>query len=50
MPKKSETETFFDGRTGRFSDKSARWLFEDGDYVRGLIEMVAGELAEFNRL
>ena len=47
MPEKSEIENFFDGRTGRFSDKSARWLFEDGDYVRGLIEMVAGELAEF---
>ena len=53
MPEKSEIEKFFDARTEHFSDKSARWLFEDPEYVRGLVGMVDSELVgliDFSRI
>ena len=46
MPEESEIRNFFDARIEQFSDRSARWLFQDRENVRGLIEIVAGELAE----
>ena len=36
-----------------FPDRSARWLFEDKEYVRDLVEILASELAaciDFSRL
>ena len=46
MPEESEIHNFFDARIEQFSDRSARWLFQDRENVRGLIEIVAGELVE----
>ena len=46
MPEESEIRNFFDARIEHFSDRSARWLFQDRENVRGLIEIVAGELVE----
>ena len=47
MPEKSEIESFLDGRIEHFPDKSARWLFEDKEFVRGLVEIIDDGLAEF---
>ena len=46
MPEESEIRNFFDARIEQFPDRSARWLFQDRENVRGLIEIVAGELVE----
>ena len=46
MSEDSEIRNIFDARIEHFPDKSARWLFEDRENVRGLIEIVAGELVE----
>ena len=49
----SEIIKFFDTPIGHFSDRSARWLFQNRAYVRGLFEIVAGHLApriDFNQL
>ncbi len=46
MSEESEIRDIFDVRIEHFSDRSARWLFEDRENVRGLIEIVAGELVE----
>ncbi|MDE0041471.1 MAG: Rpn family recombination-promoting nuclease/putative transposase [Candidatus Poribacteria bacterium] len=46
MPEESEIRNFFDARIEHFSDRSARWLFQDRENVRGLIEIVEGELAD----
>ena len=41
-----EILNFFDNRIEHFPDRSARWLFQDRENVRGLLEIVAGELLE----
>ena len=46
MAEESEIGNIFDARIEHFSDHSTRWLFEDWNNVRGLIEIVAGELVE----
>ena len=46
MPEESEIRNFLDARIEQFPDRSARWLFQDRENVRGLIEIVAGELVE----
>ncbi|MDE0299115.1 MAG: Rpn family recombination-promoting nuclease/putative transposase [Candidatus Poribacteria bacterium] len=46
MPEESEIRNFFDARIEQFSDRSARWLFQDRENVRGLIEIVEGELVD----
>ena len=53
MAEESEILNFFDIRIEHFPDRSARWLFQDKENVRGLVEIVAGELVElidFNQL
>ena len=47
MSEESEIRNLFDTQIEHFPDRSARWLFEDRENVRGLIEIVAGELVEF---
>lgn len=44
MPKETENLTFFDIPIQHFADRSARWLLEDAQNVRGLLEIVAEEL------
>ena len=46
MAEETETLNFFDIRIEHFPDRSARWLFQDKENVRGLVEIVAGELVE----
>ena len=46
MAGESEILNFFDIRIEHFPDRSARWLFQDKENVRGLVEIVAGELVE----
>ena len=46
MPEETEVLNFFDIRIEHFPDRSARWLFQDKENVRGLVEIVAGELVE----
>ena len=44
---------FLDIPIAHFHDRSTRWLFEDKDYVRDLVEILASELVEridFSRL
>ena len=41
-----ETLTFFDFPIEQFADRSTRWLLEDGENVRGLLEM-AQTMAEY---
>ncbi len=53
MTTHQEILSFFDIKIDHFSDKSARWLFQDKENVRGLIEILANELSEridFNQL
>ena len=53
MAEEPETLNFFDIRIEHFPDRSARWLFQDKENVRGLVEIVADELVElidFNQL
>ena len=50
---KTEALTFFDFPIEQFSDRSIRWLLEDKDNVRGLLEIVAEHLVsrlDFNQL
>ena len=46
MAEETEILNFFDIRIEHFPDRSARWLFQDKENVRGLLEIVAGELVE----
>jgi predicted transposase/invertase (TIGR01784 family) len=46
MAEETEILNFFDIRIEHFPDRSARWLFQDKENVRGLVEIVAGELVE----
>jgi predicted transposase/invertase (TIGR01784 family) len=46
MAEATEILNFFDIRVEHFPDRSARWLFQDKENVRGLLEIVAGELVE----
>ena len=41
-----ETLTFFDFPIEQFADRSTRWLLEDGENVRGLLEIVAENLVD----
>ena len=53
MTIETEIRNFFDIPIEHFPDRSARWLLQDRENVRGLIEIVASELAaliDFNRL
>ena len=53
MPKETETLTFFDFPIEQFPDRSTRWLLEDQENVRGLLEIVAEHLVvhlDFSRL
>ena len=44
MPKETETLTFFNFPIEQFADRSTRWLLEDKENVRGLLEIVAEHL------
>ena len=44
--KEIETLTFFDFPIEQFADRSTRWLLEDEENVRGLLEIVAEHLVE----
>ena len=46
MAEETEILSYFDIQIERFPDRSARWLLQDGENVRGLVELVASELAE----
>ena len=46
MEKETGIEKFFDAPIEHFPDRSARWLFEDVENVRGLIELFSGKLAD----
>ena len=43
--KKTEILTFFDFPIDQFLGQSTRWLLEDKENVRGLLETIAGDLA-----
>ncbi len=45
MNKETEILNFFNTQVEHFPDRSTRWLFQDKDYVRGLLEILASELA-----
>ena len=46
MAEETEILNFFDIQIEHFPDRSTRWLFQDKENVRGLVEIVAGELVE----
>ena len=46
MAKETEILNFFDIPVEHFPDRSARWLFQDKENIRGLLEIVANELVE----
>ncbi|MDE0301538.1 MAG: Rpn family recombination-promoting nuclease/putative transposase [Candidatus Poribacteria bacterium] len=46
MTESTEILNYFDIQIEQFPDRSARWLFEDKENVRGLLEIVATELVE----
>ena len=46
MAEEAEILNFFDIRIEHFPDRSVRWLFQDKENVRGLLEIVAAELVE----
>ncbi len=53
MQKETELLTFFDFPIEQFPDRSTRWLLEDKENVRGLLEIVAEHLVahlDFRRL
>ena len=53
MRKETETLTFFDFPIEHFADRSTRWLLEDRENVRGLLEIVAEHLTthlDFSKL
>ena len=45
--KETEIGSFFDIPIEHFPDRSARWLLQDKENVRGLVEIVASELVAF---
>ena len=48
-----EIRSFFDIPIEHFPDRSARWLLQDKENVRGLVEIIASELVallDFSRL
>ena len=45
MATATEIIKFFEMQIGHFSDRSARWLFQNREFVRGLFEILAGHLA-----
>jgi hypothetical protein len=46
MAKETEELTFFDFPIEHFPDRSTKWLLEFGENVRGLLEIVAGDLVD----
>ena len=46
MPRETENLSSFDIPIGHFHDRSARWLFQDSEYVLGLVQLLAPESAE----
>ena len=51
--KETEIQDFFEIPIEHFSDRSARWLLQDKENVRGLVEIVANDLVallDFSRL
>ena len=51
--KETEMRDFFEAPIEHFSDRSARWLLQDKENIRGLIEIVANDLVallDFSRL
>lgn len=46
MNQEAEILNFFDIQVEHFPDRSTRWLFQDKDYVQGLLEILANELVE----
>ncbi len=46
MAQQTEEHNFFDIPIEHFPDRSARWLLQDKENVRGLLEILAGELVE----
>ena len=53
MRKETEALSFFDVPIEQFADRSTRWLLEDAENVRGLLEIVAENLVahlDFNQL
>ena len=46
MAEEAAVINFFDIRIEHFPDRSARWLLQDTENVRGLLEIVAAELVE----
>ena len=46
MAEKTEILNYFDIRIEQFPGRSTRWLLEDRENVRGLLEIVANELVE----
>ncbi len=53
MTLNTQTLKFFDIKIGHFPDRSARWLLQDKENVRGLLEIIARELVDhidFNQL
>ena len=46
MAEEAEILNFFDIQIEHFPDRSARWLLQDRENVRGLLEIVAAELVE----
>ena len=46
MAQQTEEHNFFDIPIEHFPDRSARWLLRDKENVRGLLEILAGELVE----
>lgn len=45
--KETETLTLTDIPIGHFPDRSTRWLFQDKENVRGLLEILESELVKF---
>ena len=46
MTQLSDILNYFDAPVEQFPDRSTRWLFEDGDNIRGLLEIIDPELEE----
>ena len=44
MAKATEIIKFFEMQLGHFSDRSARWLFQNREYLQGLLQIVARHL------
>lgn len=46
MAKETDALHFFDIPIEHFPDRSAKWLLEDSNHVRGLLEIVASDLVD----